>query len=513
MKKILLLLLFFSVAASACEGTAVFYIPAVAGEKGGFIEATMVLDDGNSTYFEIPPYMGITTQNSFTTAAALAKKLSGRECSFGISFPERKVENIDGPSGGLMFALYAYSLLANMTPREDAMATGSVDEVGVVGSVGGVYEKALVSKEIGKKYFLTPKPSISEYMLMNEIEDENFSVIYIGDIGEAIGFMFFNKTPEGVKLKRTEKLPDKKNVWKVDGFDEIVEEMIGKEKSELKDASLPQEVYSYVQESIAMQEELLKKGYQYSAANDAFTMLVDIRTMRDSASKTLEEKALEVEECLKNTVISEKTESNWEWVAGAEVRKKWAEKGAKKAMAAKPKLREEGYMVMNTFEYAQGWCEIAQMLNKKGDGKVLNETAYKERIKEMISEVEKEIVAYDAAEHLENAKELYDEGKYLAAGYEVLFAKSINDAGMGKKSEVRTEYATMWGKLYRSQVVFREGAEVTNLANYMEEFFAEAKENAAWVENKGEETDANCWSAAVIFVALFLTSVARKKHY
>ncbi|MGB9719143.1 MAG: S16 family serine protease [Candidatus Anstonellales archaeon] len=511
MRTVLCMLLLFSVVASACEGTVVFYIPAVAGEEGGFVKATLTAGEGNSTYFEIPPYLGITTQNSFITAVNLAEKLAGKECSFGISFPEKEVKNIDGPSGGVMFTIYAYSLLMNMTPREDAMATGSVDESGTVGSVGGVYEKATASKEIGKKYFVAPNPTISEYMLAKDLEDENFTIVYIRRVGEVVDFMFFNITPEGIKLKRTEEIPEENNTWKVDGFDEIAEEMISKEESELNDVAIPQEVYNYVQESIALQKTLLKKGYQYSAANDAFTMLTEIRTLRDSNSKTLKEKEVEVEECLNATVLNEKMENNWEWIAGAEVRKKWAENAVKNVRAARPELKEEEYMLMNKLEYAQGWCEIAKQLNKKGEGKTLNESIYKERAKEVISEVEKEIVTVDAVEHVENAKELYDEGKYLAAGYEALFAKSINDARMEEKTKIG-KYETMWGKLYGSQAKFSKGAEVTNLANYLEEFFRESEENAVWEGTEEEkENSKDCAGATVIFIILLTTAIAKSK--
>ncbi|MEM2948079.1 MAG: S16 family serine protease [Candidatus Anstonellales archaeon] len=514
MRIFLFILALFSVAASACNGSVVFYVPAIAGEEGGFVNAVMVIGEGNSTYLEIPPYIGITTQNSFMTATNLAKKISGKECSFGISFPHTNVENIDGPSGGIVFTIYAYSLLANMTPREDTMATGSVDENGNIGSVGGVYEKALVSKKIGKKFFLAPKPSISEYMLTKELEDENFTILYVGSVEEALGFMFLNITPEGIKLKRTEKIPEEENGWKVDGFDEIAEEMMGMEESELSDAKIPQEIYNYVQESIALQKELLRRGYQYSAANDAFTILTDLRTIRDVNSKTLEEKISEVEECINATTLNQKTEENWEWVVGAEVRKKWAENEVKVVKAAKPELKEEKYILMNKLEYAHGWCEIAQQLNKKSGGKVLNESAYKERAKEIIGKVEKQIVTLEAANHVENAKKLYDEGKYLAAGYEAIFAKSINDARTGKKSEVGTEYRTMWGKLYGSQARFSSGAEVTNLANYLEEFFLEAEENAVWEEgSKEEKSGGECYSTMIIFALLFAAAVAKNNHY
>lgn len=514
MRTVLCMLLLFSVIASACDGAVVFYVPAIAEEGGGFVQTVMVAEEGNSTYFEIPPYVGITTQNSFTTAIDLAKKISGKECSFRISFTETKVKNIDGPSGGMAFTIYAYSLLADIIPREDAIATGSVDENGDVGSVGGVYEKASFSKRIGKKYFLAPKPSISEYILAKELEDENFAVVYVGRVEEALGFMFFNRTPEGIKLKRTEKIPEEENEWKVEGFDETAEEIIWMEESVVRDAKITEEIYDYVQESIALQKELLKRGYQYGAANDAFTILTDLRTIEDVNSKELEEKMAEVEGCLNATALNEKTESNWEWVVGAEVRKKWAEKELNAVkVAAKPELKEEKYILMNKLEYAQGWCEIVQQLNKKGGGKTLNESVYKERTKEILSKVEKEVVTLDAARHAENAKELYNEGKYLAAGYEALFAKSINDARTGKKSEIGMQYKTVWGRLYGSQAKFSGGAEVTNLANYLEEFFLEGEENALWEESVVGENNAGCESTAVIFAVLFGAALGMKKHY
>jgi predicted S18 family serine protease len=507
MRKIFLLLLLLSVVASGCEGSVVFYVPAVAGGEGSFIQARMSAWEGNSTFFEIPPYVGITTQNSFTTAVGIAKKIAKKECSFGISFPEKEVKNVDGPSGGVIFTVYAYSLLANVTPREDAIITGSVDENGAVGSVGGVYEKASRSKIIGKRYFVAPRPSISEYMLTRELEDENFTIVYISNVKEAIDFMFHNITPEAIKLKRTEKIPEEDNPWSVDGFDGIAVGMIAKEESELGNLSLPVEVYNYVEESISIQKALLRKGYEYSAANDAFVVLMDIRTIKDSNSKTLEEKAREVEECLNATDIEEKREDNFEWIAGAEARKKWAERQVKSVRAAKPELKEEKYVLMNKLEYALGWCEIAGQLNKKGKGKVMNESVYREKAKEIIDEVEKEVVVVDAVEHIENAKELYGEGKYLAAGYEALFAKAINDARTGRKEGVKEEYKTMWGKLYGSQALFSGSAEVANLANNLEVFFTEVEDEAVWEE---KEEDNGCGSTAAILAVLFAAVMAKK---
>lgn len=83
---------------------------------------------------------------------------------------------VGGPSAGLMFSLQIYSQLTQLNIRKnnDIAGTGTIDEHGNVGEIGGIDKKVIAAKNNGAKYFLAPylKPTkmvlkYEEYHLTN----------------------------------------------------------------------------------------------------------------------------------------------------------------------------------------------------------------------------------------------------------------------------------------------------------------------------------------------------------
>ncbi|WP_022790888.1 SepM family pheromone-processing serine protease [Weissella halotolerans] len=70
---------------------------------------------------------------------------------------------IGGPSGGLMFALEMYDALSktNLAQGRKIAGTGTIDQDGQIGEIGGIDKKVLAAKQAGVKIFLAPyiKPS------------------------------------------------------------------------------------------------------------------------------------------------------------------------------------------------------------------------------------------------------------------------------------------------------------------------------------------------------------------
>jgi PDZ domain-containing protein len=68
------------------------------------------------------------------------------------------VDDIGGPSAGLMFALGIYDRLTpgDLTGGKVIAGTGSIDDEGAVGAIGGIQQKLVAAKEHGARYFLTP---------------------------------------------------------------------------------------------------------------------------------------------------------------------------------------------------------------------------------------------------------------------------------------------------------------------------------------------------------------------
>jgi Lon-like protease len=65
---------------------------------------------------------------------------------------------VGGPSAGLMFSLQIYSQLIqrNIRKNNDIAGTGTIDEHGNVGEIGGIDKKVIAAKNNGAKYFLSP---------------------------------------------------------------------------------------------------------------------------------------------------------------------------------------------------------------------------------------------------------------------------------------------------------------------------------------------------------------------
>jgi PDZ domain-containing protein len=69
-----------------------------------------------------------------------------------------KLADVGGPSAGLMFALGIYDKLTpgSLTGGKFVAGTGTIDDNGTVGPIGGVEMKTVGARDKGAQYFLTP---------------------------------------------------------------------------------------------------------------------------------------------------------------------------------------------------------------------------------------------------------------------------------------------------------------------------------------------------------------------
>lgn len=97
------------------------------------------------------------------------------------------LDNVGGPSGGVIFTL---GLIELLTPEDflhgrTIAGTGTIDEFGNAGSIGGVSEKVIVAKKLGASVIFVPVANCDE--LPDEVE--GISVIAISTIEEALGYL------------------------------------------------------------------------------------------------------------------------------------------------------------------------------------------------------------------------------------------------------------------------------------------------------------------------------------
>lgn len=74
------------------------------------------------------------------------------------------IENIGGPSAGLMLALGIIDKIKpeDLTGGKIIAGTGTIDPVGNVGPIGGVPQKLVAAEDVGAAFFLTPEDNCGE---------------------------------------------------------------------------------------------------------------------------------------------------------------------------------------------------------------------------------------------------------------------------------------------------------------------------------------------------------------
>ena len=108
--------------------------------------------------------------------------------------------DVGGPSAGLMFALGIYDKLTPgpLTNGRDIAGTGTIDEEGGVGPIGGIRQKMAGARSGGSEYFLAPVENCPEVVDNVPSGLEVFAVSSFKDARNAV---------EGIASGRTSALP------------------------------------------------------------------------------------------------------------------------------------------------------------------------------------------------------------------------------------------------------------------------------------------------------------------
>jgi PDZ domain-containing protein len=108
----------------------------------------------------------VTTDVTITTAkssdSGASRAIVGISAGTDHTFPfsiDIKLADVGGPSAGLMFALGIVDKLTpgDLTGGKFVAGTGTIDDSGTVGPIGGIELKTIGAREKGAQYFLTPK--------------------------------------------------------------------------------------------------------------------------------------------------------------------------------------------------------------------------------------------------------------------------------------------------------------------------------------------------------------------
>ena len=130
-------------------------------EEGAMVNVSVEVVDGRGRVLvQTTPLMGIAFQDAANLAVAVAANhsrvdLTESDIIFSIQGPE-EISEIDGPSAGALMAALLLSVLEEIPLNESMTVTGTIDENGRIGPVGGVLEKAEAARRGEKTLLILP---------------------------------------------------------------------------------------------------------------------------------------------------------------------------------------------------------------------------------------------------------------------------------------------------------------------------------------------------------------------
>lgn len=110
---------------------------------------------------------------------------AGTDHTFPFSI-DIKLADVGGPSAGLMFALGIYDKLTpgSLTGGKFVAGTGTIDDNGTVGPIGGIELKTIGARDKGAQYFLTPADNCAAAA---KDTPSGLTLVKVKTIGDALG--------------------------------------------------------------------------------------------------------------------------------------------------------------------------------------------------------------------------------------------------------------------------------------------------------------------------------------
>ncbi|MFE7542844.1 YlbL family protein [Streptomyces platensis] len=123
-----------------------------------------------------------------TQKADDGRAIVGIQAGVDHTFPfpiDVKLADVGGPSAGLMFALGIVDKLTpgDMTGGKFVAGTGTIDDKGKVGPIGGIAMKTVGARDKGAEFFLTPKENCAAAA---KDTPKGLTLVKVGTIGDAV---------------------------------------------------------------------------------------------------------------------------------------------------------------------------------------------------------------------------------------------------------------------------------------------------------------------------------------
>lgn len=187
-------------------------------EEGTLMNISVEVRPGKGRVLvQTTPLMGVVFQDAANTAVFVAenktgKTLSGSDVIFSVN-AEGQVPGVDGPSAGALMTLLSISAIDNSKLNDNITLTGTIDNEGKVGAIGGVLEKAQAAKAGGKTLFLIPREN-SE-LVTYKLEERHFGGITVYErVPEVINAKEYIENNVGIRTEYVDTIDDVLNYEK-----------------------------------------------------------------------------------------------------------------------------------------------------------------------------------------------------------------------------------------------------------------------------------------------------------
>ena len=130
-------------------------------QRGSIMNISVEIGPGKGRVMvQTRPLMGVVFQSAANTAVAVAVNKTGSDLSksdviFSIDAGD-KISEVDGPSAGALMTLLTISAIEKQPLTGTMTLTGTIDNNGHIGAIGGVIAKASAAKARGKTLILIP---------------------------------------------------------------------------------------------------------------------------------------------------------------------------------------------------------------------------------------------------------------------------------------------------------------------------------------------------------------------
>jgi hypothetical protein len=460
MKRLFLALLAMMALASAYEVN----FPAISDNNGTIVLSSINCEPGKGDGLELslPPSFDKNALDSIINAYQLAKQKTGRSCQSTISFSKDEGQ-IEGPSGGMQFHLFYYSVLSGKAYPNDIIASGEIEEKGNVYPVGGEYEKAKAAKDNSYRYFITRPSSIYDYYMLSTLNDTGFHVVFVSTLSDARYFLDTGKDPkfDFSYLIQTPIGVNRTCIYNASWLGKYDEWMKEDFRAQMAETKMPNELKEAYKESFNRSLELEKKGYYYTAANYMFLNLENIRAF----NRMVEKRSIDrsgVDACIAGYSGFSPNYETYELYAGAISR---FERANELKFDTEDNISSTRFANAYSLEESLLWCRLAQELyNDSVKGNDVNTEVLRSALQPRLYNF-----SY-SGDDVERARRLFIADEYLASYYELSYFISAEIP----KPELKNAYNTKWGNAFAGQAYYlnmtgQSYADSASLANYMEE--------------------------------------------